>query len=57
MNVEIGTEEALIFRYWEYLFQIFGILSLQCEPDLSTQQYVLDSSNHWVIQNWSSLKL
>jgi hypothetical protein len=44
MNVEIGTE-APIFRFWEYLFQIFGILSLQCDPDLSTQQYVIDSSN------------
>ncbi len=29
MNVEIGTE-APIFLSWEYLFQIFGILSLQC---------------------------
>ncbi len=29
MNVEIGTE-ARIFLFWEYLFQIFGILSLQC---------------------------
>jgi hypothetical protein len=29
MNVEIGTE-APIFLFWEYLFQIFGILSLQC---------------------------
>jgi hypothetical protein len=29
MNVAIGTE-ALIFLFWEYLFQIFGILSLQC---------------------------
>jgi hypothetical protein len=27
--VEIGTE-APIFLVWEYLFQIFGILSLQC---------------------------
>jgi hypothetical protein len=32
MNVEIGTE-ALIFLFWEYLFQIFGILSLQCGLD------------------------
>ena len=29
MNVKIGTE-APIFLSWEYLFQIFGILSLQC---------------------------
>jgi hypothetical protein len=28
MNVEIGTE-APIFRFWEYLFQIFSSLSLQ----------------------------
>ena len=29
MNVEIGTETP-IFLFCEYLFQIFGILSLQC---------------------------
>jgi hypothetical protein len=29
MNVETGTE-APIFLFWEYLLQIFGILSLQC---------------------------
>jgi hypothetical protein len=29
MNVEIGTETP-IFLFWEYLVQIFGILSLQC---------------------------
>jgi hypothetical protein len=29
MNVEIGTETP-IFLFWEYLFQNFGILFLQC---------------------------
>jgi hypothetical protein len=32
MNVEIGTE-APLFLFWEYLFQIFGIFSLQCTPN------------------------
>ncbi len=36
MNVEIGAE-APIFLFWEYLFQIFGILSLQCSWDLANQ--------------------
>jgi hypothetical protein len=39
MNVEIGTE-APIFLFWEYLFQIFGILSLQCTVECAAIWYV-----------------
>ncbi len=31
MNVEIRTVSAQ-FLFWEFLFQIFGIVSLQCTP-------------------------
>jgi hypothetical protein len=45
MNVEIGTETS-IFLFWEYLFQIFGILSLQCSGDygITTNSLQLISS-------------
>ncbi len=34
MNVEFGTETP-VFLFWEYLFQNFGILSLQCSVSLT----------------------
>ncbi len=34
MNVEIGTVAAL-FLFWEYLFQIFCIASMQCGDSIN----------------------
>jgi hypothetical protein len=45
MNVEIGTETP-IFLLWEYLFQIFGILSLQCRLSLSLISSSLQMAIH-----------
>jgi hypothetical protein len=46
MNVEIGAE-APIFLFWEYLFQIFGILSLQCTSDLIDTRALKLFSSCW----------
>ncbi len=56
MNVEIGTEVP-IFLFWEYLFQIFGILSLQCstvEPGAYWTLAVDSSDCHFNLQSVKS---
>jgi hypothetical protein len=46
MNVEIGTE-APIFLFWEYLFQIFGILSLQCVVIVALDKLLMPQGEPW----------
>ncbi len=50
MNVEIGTE-APIFLFWEFLFQIFGILSLQCTVQKVTREVNKDFYGIFTIIN------
>ncbi len=52
MNVEIGTETS-IFLFWEYLFQIFGILSLQCGHRLRSRPSALSK----MVCNYSEIPL
>jgi hypothetical protein len=47
MNEGIGTVTAL-FHFWEYLFRIFSILSLQCTDKYGTKLPYVKKASHFL---------